>query len=79
MDEIEIGAVGDAVEYRRRPGDLDAVPSHVGYLHRAPEPDDPALDNGHAGDAGRLLGRFEEDLHAEADAEIGLAGRYLLP
>ena len=56
VDEIEVGAVGDAVEHGRRLCDLHVVPAHVGYLHVALETDHPAPDHGHAFDPRRLFG-----------------------
>src|SRR5688572_20190297 len=74
VHEIDMIAAGDVVEERRWPRELELVPAHV--RHRQ------AVAVGEAADASRkqaetrdvaFLGRFEQQLHADANAEQWLA------
>src|SRR5688572_15767041 len=73
VHEINMVAAGDVVEQRRGPRELELIPAHV--RHRQ------ALAVGEAADASRkqaetrdvaFLGRFEQQLHADADTQQGL-------
>ncbi len=73
VDEVDVRAVGDAVEDRVRAPGLQPVPAHVRHRELPLEAPDAAGQEAEAGVASVLLALLEEELHADADAEEGLS------
>ena len=82
MREVDLRAVGHAVEKRRRARDLERVPADVRHLHDRLETSAPALERAESGEGG-FLAALEQPLQAEADAEkrhaAGHCRLYLAP
>src|SRR5260221_11265537 len=82
MHEVEMRAVGDAAEPRVRPLQAYFVPPGVWHAHRAAQPAHDAPRETEARRRRILLAAFEEELHADAEAEerhapgVGVAPRH---
>ena len=74
VDEVEVGAVGDAVEERVRARPLDLVPADVREGRRVLEPDRPPGQDAERRRA-VLVAAVEQELEPEADAEERAVGR----
>src|SRR5450759_426472 len=73
MHEVEVRAVGDALEERVRPDRLDRIPADVGQRGRVQECDRSAGKQAKRLCVGLVAG-VEEELEAQADAEARPAG-----
>ena len=75
VHEVEVRARRDAREERQRPVVPEPVPAHVGHLEPGREPAHHPGQDVEALGVAELLALGEEELVAEADAEIGPPGR----